>query len=98
MDRFSCALTPDYCCTDVQRLRHVLETAATKDETALRLTVEAGGCSGFSYKCVASPLTTQSIRPTGILEMCSNLEQSLTDWWGRGSMPAYLVAAQVCMC
>ncbi len=33
-----------------QRLRHVLETAASKDETALRLTVEAGGCSGFSYK------------------------------------------------
>ena len=30
----------------------MLETSAGENETALRLTVEAGGCSGFSYKCV----------------------------------------------
>ncbi|CAL8464206.1 g3741 [Coccomyxa elongata] len=43
----------------IKRLRHVLDTAATKDETALRLTVEAGGCSGFSYKFDLGPGPTE---------------------------------------
>ncbi|KAK9918570.1 hypothetical protein WJX75_005069 [Coccomyxa subellipsoidea] len=39
----------------VKRLRQVLETSAGENETALRLTVEAGGCSGFSYKFDLGP-------------------------------------------
>lgn len=37
-------------CSFLQRLKHLVAEEAGTDKVALRLTVEAGGCSGFSYK------------------------------------------------
>ena len=36
-----------------QRLRELLADVAKPEEKVLRLTVEAGGCSGFSYRSTA---------------------------------------------
>ena len=47
----------------MQRLQQLLATKARPNEKALRLTVEAGGCSGFSYRCV--PSTNLTRKPAG---------------------------------
>ena len=47
----------------MQRLQQLLATKARPGEKALRLTVEAGGCSGFSYRCV--PSTELTRKPAG---------------------------------
>lgn len=45
----------------VQRLQQLLATKARPNEKALRLTVEAGGCSGFSYRyCIPTDLSMKA--------------------------------------
>lgn len=44
-----------------QRLRELLADVAKPDEKVLRLTVEAGGCSGFSYRCGCQHAETMSV-------------------------------------
>ena len=54
---------------DPQRLHELVGTSASPGETCLRLTVEAGGCSGFSYqcadlvRCLCARLTTVQVLP-----------------------------------
>ncbi len=38
------------CAGELQRLRELLADVTKPGEKVLRLTVEAGGCSGFSYR------------------------------------------------
>jgi hypothetical protein len=45
---FGRTLTPSHCL--VQRLHELRMSSPEEAKAALRLTVEAGGCSGFSYQ------------------------------------------------